>query len=44
MSSVLIQHEFVSKATQMNQQNQMVELTKFTVVKIFDWLVLTLTR
>ena len=44
MSSVLIQHEFVSKVTQMNQQNQMVELTKFTVVKIFDWLVLTLTR
>ena len=44
MNSVLIQHEFVSKVTQMNQQNQMVELTKFTVVKIFDWLVLTLTR
>ena len=44
MNSVLIQHEFVSKVTQMNLQNQMVELTKFTVVKIFDWLVLTLTR
>lgn len=40
MKFELIQHKFVSKVTQENLQNQLVEETKFAAATIFDWLVL----